>query len=61
MLKQESLGEMVLECLKAFDKVYSYEFKDDEHTVEIWVHNSENNLATVLYLFDYKEGVVYYE
>lgn len=61
MLKNESLGDMVLECLKSFDKVYSYEFKDDEHTVEIWVHNSENNLATVLYLFDYKEGVVYYE
>ena len=61
MLKNESLGDMVLECLKSFEKVYSYEFKDDEGVVEIWVHNQNNNLATVLYLFDYKDGIVYYE
>lgn len=56
-----SLGNMLIECLKSFDKVYSYEIKDDEKVVEIWVHNSDNNLATVLYLFDYKDGVVIYE
>lgn len=61
MLKNETLGDMVLECLKSFDKVYSYEFRDNEQTVEIWVHNNENNLATALYLFNYKDGVVYYE
>lgn len=61
MLKNESLGDMVLECLNSFDKIYSYEIKDDEKVIEIWVHNSDNNLATVLYLFDYKDGVVYYE
>lgn len=61
MLKNETLGDMVLECLKSFEKVYSYEMKDDEGVIEIWVHNKDNNLATVLYLFDYTDGVVYYE
>ena len=61
MLKNESLGDMVLECLKSFEKIYSYEFKDDENVIEIWVHNSKDNLATVLYLFNYEDGVVYYE
>lgn len=56
-----SLGEAVLECLKTFEKVYSYEFKEEEKVIEIWVHNKDNNLATILYLFDYKDGVVYYE
>ena len=56
---KESLGDVVLDCLKAFDKVYSYEIKDDT-SFEIWVHNQENDLATVLYLFNYKDGVVYY-
>lgn len=58
---QPSLGEAVIECLKSFEKVYSYEFKDNEQTVEIWVHNEETGLATVLYLFDYTDGVIYYE
>ena len=57
----ETLGEVVLDCLKTFDKIYSYEFRDNEQTVEIWVHNEKDNLATALYLFDYKDGVVYYE
>lgn len=56
----ETLGEVVLDCLKTFGKIYSYEFRDEEQTVEIWVHNEKDNLATALYLFDYKDGVVYY-
>ena len=40
---KESLGDVVLDCLKAFDKVYSYEIKDDT-SFEIWVHNQENDL-----------------
>ncbi len=56
----ETLGEAVLDCLRTFGKIYSYEFRDDEQTVEIWVHNEKDNLATALYLFDYKDGVVYY-
>ena len=55
-----SLGNMLIECLKAFDKVYSYELLDNG-AIEIWVHNKDNNLATVLYLFDYTDGVVIYE
>ena len=57
----ETLGDAVIECLKSFDKIYSYEIKDDEKIIEIWVHNSDNDLATILYLFDYTSGVVYYE
>lgn len=56
----ETLGEVVLDCLKTFGKIYSYEFRDEEQTVEIWVHNEKDSLATALYLFDYKDGVVYY-
>lgn len=55
-----SLGNMLIECLKAFDKVYNYELLDNG-AIEIWVHNKDNNLATVLYLFDYTDGVVIYE
>lgn len=55
-----SLGNMLIECLKAFDKVYNYELLDNG-AIEIWVHNKNNNLATVLYLFDYTDGVVIYE
>ena len=58
---EETLGEAVLSCLKPFGKIYSYEFRDEEEVVEIWVHNEENNLATVLHLFNYENGVVYYE
>lgn len=57
---QQNLGEAVLDCLKAFDKIYSFE-KLEDNVIEIWVHNSNNDLATVLYLFDYTDGVVYYE
>lgn len=60
-ITQETLGEAVLSCLQDFEKIYSYEFKDDEGVVEIWVHNSDNNLATLLKLFNYENGVVYYE
>lgn len=56
----ETLGEVVVDCLKSFGKIYSYEIKDDEGVIEIWVHNEKNNLATVLYFFNYKDGVVYY-
>ena len=58
---EETLGEAVLSCLKPFGKIYSYEFRDEEEVVEIWVHNEENSLATVLHLFNYENGVVYYE
>ena len=57
---QQNLGEAVLDCLKVFDKIYSFE-RLDNGAIEIWVHNKNNDLATVLYLFDYTDGVVYYE
>lgn len=60
---QGNLGEEVIDCLKAFEKVYSFEVikeEDEVKSIEIWVHNKDNNLASVLYLFDYKDGVVYY-
>ena len=53
---EENIGEAVLSCLEAFEKIYSFE-KLEDGTIEIWV-NGENDLATVLYLFDYTEGVV---
>ena len=58
---EETLGEVVVSCLQTFEKIYSYEFRDDEEVVEIWIHNSKDNLATVLYLFSFEDGVVYYE
>ena len=60
MEEPESLGEVVIDCLKSFEKVYSYELTNN-NTYEIWVHNEDTNLPTVLYLFNYKDGIVYYE
>ena len=54
----ETIGDVLISCLKSFDKVYSYEkMKDD--TLEIWVNDKD--VVTVLYLFDYTSGVVYYD
>ena len=54
----ETLGEALISCLKSFDKVYSYEKLEDD-TIEIWVE--DNECTTVLYFFDYTNGVVYYD
>lgn len=57
---EESLGEALLDCLKVFKKIYSFEVIEDTKSIEIWVYNEETNLASVLYLFNYKDGVVFY-
>lgn len=57
---EETLGEAVVDCLRTFERIYSYEFRDNEEVVEIWIHNFKDDLATVLYLFNFESGVVYY-
>lgn len=54
----ETLGDALISCLKNFDKVYSYEKMEDD-AIEIWVNDKD--VVTVLYLFDYTNGVVYYD
>jgi len=57
--KEDDLGQQVLNCLSAVsDKIYSFEFIEETNALEIWCYNTETDLATVLYLFDYTEGVV---
>ena len=57
--KEDDLGQQVLNCLSAVsDKIYSFEFVEETNALEIWCYNTETDLATVLYLFDYTEGVV---
>lgn len=61
--QEDNLGEAVIDCLNAFEKIYSFEVIKEEdkiRSIEIWVHNADTNLASVLYLFDYTDGVVYY-
>lgn len=54
----ETLEDAVFECLDAIsDKIYGFDVMD-EGSIEIWVDYEGE--ATVLYLFDYTEGVITY-
>ena len=57
VIADEDLGTMVLKCLEAFDGVKTFEVQEDG-AIEIWVKYED--YVTVLYLFDYSDGVVYY-
>lgn len=51
---------LVFECLHAAfgDNIYSIELNEEKTAIEIWVNFQE--MVTVLYLFDYSQGIVYY-
>lgn len=51
------LPEAVFECLGISEKIYAFDVVD-ENTIEIWIDFNDD--ATVLYLFDYTDGVVTY-
>lgn len=54
----ETLADALFECLKSVsEKIYAFDIVDDS-AIEIWLDYEGE--ATVLYLFDYKEGVVTY-
>lgn len=57
VIADEDLGTMVLKCLEAFDSVKTFEVQENG-AIEIWVKYED--YVTVLYLFDYSDGVVYY-
>ena len=53
----ETFASAVLDCVSYLGKVQSIEYADEGHTaIEIWIVKDEE--ATVLYLFDYAEGVI---
>lgn len=56
----ESIVDLVISCLEEGfnNKVYACGPTDDNSAVEIWVQYQEQ--PTVLYLFDYTNGVAYY-
>jgi len=57
VVADKDLGTMVLKCLEAFDSVKTFEVQENG-AIEIWVKYED--YVTVLYLFDYSDGVVYY-
>lgn len=55
----ESLSDVVLDCLSYItDEIKGIEILED--SIEFWIKMKDSDLITVLYLFDYKDGVVYY-
>lgn len=53
----ETFASAVLDCLSNLGPIQSIEYTDDDHNaVEIWV--MRDGEATVLYLFNYAEGVI---
>lgn len=55
-----NLGEGVIHCLNNIGEIKSVDITPDNAAIEIWICDSKNN-TTCLYLFDYSEGVVFYE
>ena len=55
---EETFADAVISCCKHLGQVKSIDWDSEERkeVIEIWVMNGEH--ATVLYLFDYKEGVI---
>ncbi len=55
---EKSFVDSVFECLGLItDTIYSFDVASDG-AIEIWLEYNEE--ATLLYLFDYSEGMVYY-
>lgn len=52
-------GSEVIDCLKNVGNIKSIELTKAKDAIEIWLSDN-NNEVTVLYLFPYDEGVVYY-
>lgn len=56
----ESFSEVFIDCLKYISKEVKEIEILDNGSVEIWF-TTQNDITTVMYLFDFKEGLVYYE
>lgn len=57
----EKFADCFFDCLSNIsDEIKGFEYLEDG-SLEIWIKVKETELVTVLYLFDYTEGIVYYE
>jgi hypothetical protein len=57
--KEDSFVDCVFDCLATIGNIiYSFDVASED-AIEIWIDDG-NGDATVLYLFDYSEGMVYY-
>lgn len=56
-----SFGEAVIDCIRAFPKVYSFELDKQNNGWELWAClNEEDKVPEIFYLFPYEAGVIYY-
>jgi hypothetical protein len=55
---QETLGEVVLDCLRNLGYIYSIDIDLEKEAIEIWVKHDDE--PTLLYLLKWDEGVVSY-
>lgn len=54
---EETFAAAVLDCCENLGSIKAIDWADEEHNaVEIWI--SKDELTTVLYLFDYSQGVI---
>lgn len=60
-IEQHSFGSQVIDVLKSFAKVYSFDYEETNDTWEIWAClEKDNKVPEVFYLFPYEAGVIYY-
>lgn len=52
----EKMSDIVIECAEFLGEVKSIDLTQDASAIEIWI--TDNNNSYVMYLFDYKEGVI---
>lgn len=56
-----NFGEVVIDCIKSFSKIYSFELDKQNNGWELWAClNEEDKVPEVFYLFPYEAGVIYY-
>ena len=56
---EETFAAAVLECCGSLGQIKAIDWaNEDQQAIEIWIKQEESTTATVLYLFDYSQGVI---
>ena len=55
---EEKLEDVMIECLKSLGKIKDVFVTEDENAIECWIQQEGEDIANVLYFFNYNDGVV---